>query len=182
MPFDDVLVWLNAKNLKSRSQNFLKVVIKGREMITLLGALVGFLGSVFPDVMRVFRDHQDKKHEIALLSMQIKWQKNNNQEVLQALEVQATADQMRALYQQALPTGVQWVDALAGTVRPFITYAFFVVYGLVKYAQGYMLLESGLANHRLQALLGIWNSEDQALFAAVMSFWFGQRALLKNKR
>ncbi|WP_276309667.1 hypothetical protein [Salinicola acroporae] len=25
----------------------------------------------------------------------------------------------------------------------------------------------------------IWDSETQALFAAVMSFWFGQRALAK---
>jgi len=28
-------------------------------------------------------------------------------------------------------------------------------------------------------LIAIWDIETQALFAAVMSFWFGQRALSK---
>jgi hypothetical protein len=28
-------------------------------------------------------------------------------------------------------------------------------------------------------LIAVWDAETQALFAAVMSFWFGQRALSK---
>jgi len=31
----------------------------------------------------------------------------------------------------------------------------------------------------VQAMPQIWDPETQALFAAVMSFWFGQRALNK---
>jgi hypothetical protein len=32
-------------------------------MITLFGALLGFLGSLMPEVLKLFRDVQDRKRE-----------------------------------------------------------------------------------------------------------------------
>ena len=65
-------------------------------------------------------------------------------------------------------------------VRPVITYAFFLLFTTVKTAALYVLVsEKGLSV--IQALPQIWDPETQALFAAVMSFWFGQRALAKAR-
>ena len=75
---------------------------------------------------------------------------------------------------------MKWVDALAGTVRPVITYAFFALFAAVKGSALYVLIAvEGML--LAQALPQIWDPETQALFAAVMSFWFGQRALAKAR-
>lgn len=36
-------------------------------MLTLLGSLLGFLNSTFPEFLKLFRDSQDRKHELAIL-------------------------------------------------------------------------------------------------------------------
>jgi hypothetical protein len=73
---------------------------------------------------------------------------------------------------------VKWVDGLRASVRPVITYAFFTLFTVVKASALYVLVsEEGLTV--IQALPQIWDPETQALFAAVMSFWFGQRGLAK---
>ncbi len=63
-------------------------------------------------------------------------------------------------------------------MRPVITYAFFTLFTAVKLSTLYVLMaEEGLAF--VIAIPQVWDPETQALFAAVMSFWFGQRALNK---
>ncbi len=65
-------------------------------------------------------------------------------------------------------------------MRPVITYAFFLLFATVKTAALYVLIvDQGLT--AAQALPQIWGPETQALFAAVMSFWFGQRTLAKGE-
>jgi hypothetical protein len=62
-----------------------------------------------------------------------------------------------------------------------ITYAFFLLFAAAKGAGLYMLIAvEGLI--LVEALPQIWDPETQALFAAVMSFWFGQRALTKLRQ
>ena len=36
-------------------------------MLTLLGSLLGFLSSAFPDFLKLWRYHSDRKHELAIL-------------------------------------------------------------------------------------------------------------------
>ena len=40
-------------------------------MITLIGSLIGFLGAAFPDMLKLFKDGQDRKHELVILQMQM---------------------------------------------------------------------------------------------------------------
>jgi len=57
-------------------------------------------------------------------------------------------------------------------------YAFFLLFSSIKLSALYLFInQQGL--DFAAALTQIWDAETQALFAAVMSFWFGQRALLK---
>ena len=71
-----------------------------------------------------------------------------------------------------------WVDSLRASVRLLITYAFFILFTSVKGSGLYLLIAvEGL--FIAEALPRIWDPETQALFAAVMSFWFGNRTLSK---
>jgi len=150
-------------------------------MLTLLGSLLGFISCVFPDLLRLWQDHQDRKHELAILDRQMEQMRLCHAQRLEEIAVEADIAESKALYRHdSRPSGVKWVDGLRASVRPVITYAFFLLFTTVKTAALYVLVsEKGLSV--IQALPQIWDPETQALFAAVMSFWFGQRALAKAR-
>ena len=150
-------------------------------MITFIGALLGFFSSAFPELLKVYRDQKDRIHELRILDRQMQMIQQGHHYRLEEINSQIDGDVERALYNHAKPTGVRWVDALAGTVRPIITYAFFILYAALKYAQ-WSVAEAALGgSHWSEAFLNIWHLEDQALFATVVSFWFGQRMLQKMR-
>ncbi|MBL0941586.1 MAG: hypothetical protein IBJ00_02490 [Alphaproteobacteria bacterium] len=100
---------------------------------------------------------------------------------LEEIQISSEAQISQAMYRHARKTGVRWVDALGGTVRPLITYAFFLLYAGVKIAQILIVYKTMSLQNWTDALVYAWHLEDQALFATVISFWFGQRMLHKNR-
>jgi hypothetical protein len=153
-------------------------------MITLVGSLLGFATSFFPDIMKFFREKADRAHELAIMDKQAEIMKLGHVQRLEEINVQADITESQALYQSARRqlTGVKWVDAamelLNSSVRPVITYAFFTLFAAVKGSALYLLIMvEGVLLH--QALPQIWDSETQGLFAAVLSFWFGSRSVNK---
>ena len=147
-------------------------------MLTLLGSLLGFATSAFPDLLALLRDRQDRMHELAILDRQMEQMTLGHQQRLEEIEVQADIAESQALYRHDRPVGVAWVDALRASVRPVITYAFFALFAAVKGSALYLLIAvEGML--LAEALPRIWDPETQALFAAVISFWFGNRALQK---
>lgn len=168
-------------------------------MIALISTLVGFISSAIPDCIKLFRDAQDRAHEVTLLKLQIDYDRERlgtvtaenaalRAQQLQAIELRADSAEQVALNARLKDnlTGIHWVDALAGSVRPIITYAFFLLYFLVKCAQFSMLVDGALpwqaTMGSAQALVALWTEEDIAIFSAVIAFWFGQRAMMRAKR
>lgn len=169
-------------------------------MIALLSAFVGFLSSAAPEFLKLFEGAQDRAHEITLLKLQMEYdekrlaaQKEGGDagRALRLQEIQAGADSAEAQWLNSRPgsgdnkTGISWVDALAGSVRPVLTYAFFLLYVTVKCCQFHLLVSPGLPwvtpLGGAQALVALWTEEDIAVFSAVMGFWFGNRTLQKMR-
>lgn len=146
-------------------------------MLTLLGSLLGFMGSIFPEIIKLFQDRADKKHELTLMDKQIALQQLTGSQHLDEIGIKADISESQALY-RTYTVGVKWVDALTASVRPVLTYLFFLRYLFVAYivyqtadihAPAFVFLET------------IWSDEDKALFACIISFWFGQRAMHKSR-
>lgn len=151
-------------------------------MLTLLGSLLGFLSSTFPEFLKLFRDSQDRKHELAILDRQMEQQRLGHTQRLEEIQIAADIAESQALYSYANhPTGLPWGEALQSSVRPVITYAFFLVFAVVKVSALLMMLHTDGVT-LTAALLATWDEETQALFAAVMSFWFGSRQINKMRR
>lgn len=151
-------------------------------MLTLLGSLLGFLSSTFPEFLKLFRDSQDRKHELAILDRQMEQQRLGHSHRLEEIQIAADVAETQALYSYANhPTGSPWVEALQASVRPVITYAFFLVFAVVKVSALATLLQTDGVTLAV-ALQATWDEETQALFAAVMSFWFGSRQISKMRR
>lgn len=167
-------------------------------MIALISALLGFISSAVPDFIRLFREGRDRAHEITLLTLQMEYDREklaaSAQEnaaaramQLQAIELQTAQAEQVTLNDRLREnlTGIHWVDALAGSVRPMITYAFFALYFLVKCAQFHLLVDPTLPWQQevsaSAAMLQLWTEEDIAIFSAIVAFWFGQRAMMKRR-
>jgi hypothetical protein len=72
------------------------------------------------------------------------------------------------------------VDALAVFVRPYITLVFFHIWGLLEIFLFIYAVNTGYDLGQLVRLL--WPAETQALFAAIIGFWFGDRMLLRGEQ
>jgi hypothetical protein len=145
-------------------------------MITLFASIVGFISSIIPEILRLFKDHFDKKHELSLIEMQMVHNgapktATQGQEVNDACNM-AEQNMLYATYK----SGISWIDALNGSVRPVLAYSFFIMYGSVKFVQ-YKAIEKTAP--LLQYIAIIWNIDDQAIFAGIISFYFGQRTFNK---
>lgn len=147
-------------------------------MITLLGSLIGFISSLLPDLLKLFRDSQDRKHELTILQLQLEQQKQGQSERVEEIRIQADSANAQALYKTYV-TGIHWVDALGGTVRPVLSYGFFALYFTIKC----MLFAALDTNNPLPwQIAALWSDEDQALFAGIIAFYFGQRAVGKLRQ
>lgn len=65
-------------------------------MITLLESLVGFISAAFPDLLKLFRDHQDRKHKLTILRQQMEQQAQGHQQRLKEIHVEADIAEGRA--------------------------------------------------------------------------------------
>ena len=151
-------------------------------MLTILGGLLGLFTSAFPAIIGYFKQKQDNAHELAMMDKQIEAQKVTSENQLKAVDVQGGWDEIKALITaQAQPSGVKWIDAISQSVRPVITYLFFDMYCAVKVACFVTIMHAGQDVAWTEALKLIWTEEDGALFAAIMAYWFGSRAMAKHR-
>ena len=149
-------------------------------MLSLVGSLLGFGTSFLPKVMDFFQDKQDKKHELAVMEVQVRQQKEAASQKLEAINVEADIREVEALQKSMQPVGVPWIDGLRGSVRPVITYSFFLLFVFVEVSAYLSLTARGVSG--LDAAGLIWDEDTKALFAAVISFWFGGRAIARGKK
>ncbi|MDX1949944.1 MAG: hypothetical protein SFT90_05535 [Rickettsiales bacterium] len=136
-------------------------------MLTILSSFIGFISSVIPDLLKQIQDRRDKKHEVEILKLQMENARAGHKEKLDVIEVNSGLEEAKIIYQNQ-NSGVRFIDGLNASVRPIIAYGFFILYCMVKYFQ----VQGGL-------VWQIWQEEDQAIFAGIISFYFGSRAMQK---
>jgi hypothetical protein len=146
---------------------------------TLLASLLGFIGSIVPEFFKIFHEKRDRVHELELLKLQLEQQRLGMSERLEEVRIHADSSAAQAMY-RTYKMGIRWVDALNGTVRPVLAYAFFALYAGVKIMQ-WMSFQPLVASPFDVAVL-LWNVEDQAIFAAIISFYYGHRAMQPRAR
>ena len=149
-------------------------------MLSLLGSLLGFGSSFLPKVMDYFQDRSDKKHELAVMEMQIKQQKEVAVQQLEMVNVEADIREVEAIQKSVQNTGVRWIDGLRGSVRPVITYCFFGLFIFVEVSAYLALTASGIS--AMNAVQLVWSEEVMGLFSAIIAFWFGGRAINRIRK
>jgi len=158
-------------------------------MKEIIGAILGLAGGFVPELIKLFKDKQDKKHELAVMKLQIEQATILHGQKLEeiAAEGQIQADLKAYDYApvfQPEPKGklesviMTLVYAFNSLVRPIITYAFVGLYGWIKYAQ--FKLISATSSNVFEAVVRIWTDTDAGFVAMVIMFWFGGRQMTKT--
>ncbi|MCF8533127.1 MAG: hypothetical protein K9G48_09000 [Reyranella sp.] len=152
-------------------------------MIALLGALLGLFGSMAPRLIGYFEQKAGHSQELEMIRVQGEFQLQMIQsghaakmaEVGQAADVSREIAAFRAA---ARPTGIKWVDAFNGMVRPTLTLSFFALYAAIKAGQYFILVgDAGFAS----AITSLWTEEDAGIWSAIIVFWFGNRSLNRGR-
>ena len=151
-------------------------------MLPLLGSLLGFGTSIVPEILGYFKQSQANKQEILMLEAKAQYAAQLSTLKLQELDAEADIEETKGLYAHdtALAARGGWVVGLQASVRPVVTYLFMGAFLAVKGGMVYSLIFMQGVDWT-SALDVTWDAETQALFSAIMSFWFGNRAMSKAR-
>lgn len=145
-------------------------------MLTLLGSLIGFLSSALPKLFEFFDQRENNKLQIEVIKAQIEASKVNKN-----LEIKFYESKKDLLeHEMLLRHDIELKDnILSSSVRPIITYLFFFLFAAVKISIIWHAIATG--DNFYEAMKMTWDEETQAIFAAIISFWFGNRAFKSMK-
>ncbi len=146
--------------------------------MTIIGSLLGFGTSFLPEVLNYFKRGQEQKYELQRMQMEMELMAKRSDLKISELDKEAEIKETEGLYKHDNVDAGGFINALRGSVRPIITYAFFGLFVAIKVTALLSLMnQTGMQLN--MALSTIWDDQTAGLFAAIMSFWFGNRAVSK---
>jgi hypothetical protein len=156
-------------------------------MLTIIGSLLGFAGSAVPSVLDYFKGKQEKNNQLEVIRLQADLAKQNADIDLIKFQAQALDNEHARLIEHdiALQNDTGFFAGMRKSVRPMITYLFFGIFAAIKITGIVVIIgdaEVLNATTLNSALLKVWDGETQAMFAAIISFWFGSRAIEKGRQ
>lgn len=144
---------------------------------TLIGALCGFGASITPDVFALIKSQQDHRHTMAQKQLEIDAAKENYKFQSDSNRVAASTKELELLlaHDTQLKSNPV-IDTLRASVRPVITYLFVLLFVVVKITLLFQWMHRDQTPFTV-AVPMLWDTDTMSIFAAVLSFWFGSRAM-----
>ena len=108
-------------------------------MISLLGTLLGFGTSIVPEILGYFKQKQANEQELNMLEAKAKYASQLSELKLKELDAEADIQETKSIYEhdRTIDSGA-FINSLRGSVRPVITYLFFLMFicgkGVLMYA------------------------------------------------
>ena len=151
-------------------------------MISLIGTLIGFGTSIVPEVLGYFKHKQANEQELRMLEAKAKYASELSTLRIKELDAEAEIQETKSLYEhdRTIDSG-PIINSLRGSVRPIITYLFFMMFICVKATLMYALISNQNVDWTI-AIESAWDIETQAIFSAILAFWFGNRAMSKARK
>jgi hypothetical protein len=149
----------------------------------LLGSLLGLTGSLVPAVTDHFKSKRDNEFELKKMEKMAELRAAGFDHDMKMFETQAADKEHARLIEHdiSINQGTGFIAGLQKSVRPIITYSFFGLFAVIEVTllMNAMNAEDGVDFNNAIAIL--WDDDTKAIFAAIISFWFGSRALDKSR-
>tara|TARA_R110000751_G_scaffold125433_3_gene227081 strand:- start:650 stop:1111 length:462 start_codon:yes stop_codon:yes gene_type:complete len=151
-------------------------------MFALLGSILGFASSAVPMITDSFAKKQDNKFEIEKMKTMAELRASGYDHDLKMYETMGADKEHDRLIQHdiSINQGVGFISGLQKSVRPVITYAFFGLFATIEITLLMEALNKG--TDFAEAINVLWDDDVKAIFAAIVSFWFGSRAIDKARK
>lgn len=152
----------------------------------LLGSLFGGLFRLAPEILKFFDKANDRKHELAMFTIQTDLEKLRGEFKMEEKYVDYSISQLDAMQaafkdqSEAVKASYRWVAALSALVRPVVTYVLFGLYVCVKIATMSYAMNSGAGWQTM--LTSTWSVEDFAMLNMILTFWFVGRSIEKYNK
>jgi len=145
-------------------------------MISLLGSVLGFSTSMIPKIFSIIEEKQKFKNQMALMTAQSKMKQSE-------LESLAKIQQNKSIYEHDQKiienTSSGFINNLRSSVRPILTYCFFLTYVGFKIVIIAIAIQEG--DDTLVAIRDSYGEEDMGLLSICVSFWFGSKMNERSK-
>jgi hypothetical protein len=149
-------------------------------VLAALPAILGALAGMVPALLQLFTLKANNAQQLAMAQLNLQAQKEGVALQVDLANAQADIRQADHIYSfGGGSSGIKWVDAIAILVRPFITIVFFLLWLLLEVFMFIYAVNSGYDLGQLVKVL--WPSETQAMFGAIIGFWFGDRMMLRGQ-
>ena len=147
-------------------------------LLTLLSSLFGVASGVLPNIVKLMEVKQDHKHEIELTKLKMEAASKGLELTAIAEGAKADAAEGDSLRQHdsAIHT-TGFMEGLRSSIRPVITYCFFFLFCGVKISIVWIMIQRD--HNPMDIVNAVWDQNTMAVFAATLSFWFGNRAMVK---
>lgn len=151
-------------------------------MLSILGSLLGFAGSAVPAITDSFARKADHKHEIEKMKVMAELRASGFDHEMQMYDQMGADKEHDRLIQHdiSINQGTGIIAGLQKSVRPVITYGFFALFVTIEITLLMSALDKG--TDFAEAIQLLWDEDTKAIFAAIISFWFGSRAIEKARR
>lgn len=148
----------------------------------LLGSILGFGGSVVPAITDHFKTKANNKFELQKMEKMAELRAAGFDHEMKMFETQAADNEHARLIEHdiSINQGTGFIAGLQKSVRPIITYCFFGLFAVIEVTLLMEALEKG--TDFSEAINILWDDDTKAIFAAIISFWFGSRAIDKSRR
>ena len=148
-------------------------------LLSLLSPLLGIFGSLLPSIVRIFERKQEMQYDIELtkLKMDAATLQSTANIDIEALKAMASEGQSVRDHDSKLDGG-PLLNALRASIRPVVTYVFFIAFILIKFIALWVMIQSGTSIPDI--LNEVWDAETMSLFSTILAFWFGSRIMEKR--
>lgn len=150
-------------------------------VIAALPAILGALAGMVPAIIQWLSLKENNAHAVAMGQLQLEAQKEGIALQIDLANAQADVRQADAVYTFGNSlTGYKFVDAVVVMVRPYVTIVFFHMWLVLELGLFIYAVNSGYDLGQLVKLL--WPDETQAMFGAILGFWFGDRMMVRGQQ
>ena len=144
---------------------------------TLLPGLLGLVTSALPNFVNYLERGQSNKHELELVKLKMEAAREGLDHSLILEGVKAAVAEGKSLRDHDITLSNNVIiNNVRASVRPAVTYFFFILFIGVKVFAGMIMYEAGESGTAI--LDAIWDSITIAIFLTIIGFWFGSRSLM----
>ncbi|WJE88020.1 hypothetical protein YFHUAIHA_CDS0147 [Phage C48C1] len=147
----------------------------------IIGSILGFGSSVVPAITEHYKSKRQMEFELKKMQKMAELKAQGYDHEIKRFQEMGLHEEQKALlaHDTAISQGTGFMSALQKSVRPVITYAFFILFAAIEITLLREAINNGMS--LTQALNILWDDDTKAIFAAIISFWFGSRAIEKAR-